>query len=73
MLKICQHFLPIKCRLSIYFAFVYTYLVNPIQFWGDACKKYMQSSLIFQKACIRFKGGAKDSAHCKPIVKRLNL
>ena len=41
LIKYFRNFLSIKCLVSLYYALVYLYIQNNIEFCGTACAKYM--------------------------------
>jgi hypothetical protein len=73
MLKRCYYIFPRSCLLSLYYAFVYPFITNGIEFWGQAADYRLKPVRIAQKSCIRIIGNANARAHCLPIAKRLNL
>ncbi len=73
MLKLARSFLPNICLLSIYYSFVYPYLINAIEFWGNTFKKYIHPIEVLQKSCIRILGNVSFYTSCKPVAKQLSL
>ena len=41
LIKCARNFLPIKCLVSLHYSFVYPYIQNGIEFYGTACKNYV--------------------------------
>jgi hypothetical protein len=52
LIKKCSHFMPSECLIQMYCAFIYCYLYYAIEFWGIACKKYLNPILVSQKRAI---------------------
>ena len=69
MLRRCCKLLPSDCLLSIYYAFVYSYLSYGIQFWGSSTENNLDLLRVSQKACIRKIVNANHLAHTAPIAK----
>ena len=53
LIKFCCKVLPHKCLLSMYYSFVYSYLVYGIEHWGCVGKTLFKDTVHLQKKCIR--------------------
>ena len=73
MIKCARNFLPISCLLSLYYSFVYPYIQNSIEIYGNACKKYVDKLKLIQKSCIKPMLFAKSTVHCMPLAKHLHI
>ena len=73
MIKCARNFLLISCSLSLYYLFVYSYIQNSIEIYGNACNKYVDELKIIQKSCIRAMLFAKSTVHCMPLAKYLHI
>lgn len=73
LLKFCKSFLPQKCLLSMYYAFVYPYLIYGLEHWGCASKTLLINTTVLQKKCIRLLSNADMYAHVAPLAKSANL
>ena len=73
LIKKCSHFMPSECLIQMYYAFIYCYLYYGIEFWGVACKKYLNPILVLQKRAIRLIAHASTDEHCLPIASTLGI
>ena len=49
MLKVCSHLIPLNCRIQIYFAFAYPFVMYGVECWGSTYSKYITPIIILQK------------------------
>ena len=58
--------------ISLYYSFVYPYLICCNHVWGLACETYMNTLFLLQKRIIRIIAGVNRS-HIDPIFKQVKL
>ena len=59
--------------VTLYYSFVYPYLINCNHVWGLACKPYMKTFVLLQKRIIRIIAGVSRRSHTDPISNELKL
>ena len=59
--------------VTLYYSFVYPYLIYCNHVWGLACKTYMKTLVLLQKRIIRIIAGVSRRSHTDPIFNELKL
>ena len=59
--------------VTLYYSFVYPYLIYCNHVWGLACKTYMKNLALLQKRMIRIIAGVSRRSHTYPIFNELRL
>ena len=59
--------------LSLYYSFIYPYLIYCNHVWGCACKTHVKPLVTLQKKAIRIISGVKPKTHTDPLFKQMNL
>ena len=59
--------------ISLYYSFVYPYMIYCNHVWGNTCKSNMNSLVLLQKKIIRIVCGVKPKEHTDPLLKKLKL
>ena len=68
-----RKYLMKETLISLYYFFVYPYLIHCNHVWGLACKTYMNTLFLLQKRIIRIIAGVNRRYHTDPIFKELKL
>ena len=68
-----RKYLMKETLISLYYSFVYPYLIYCNHVWGLACKTYMNTLFLLQKRIIRIIAGVNRRSHTDPIFKGLKL
>ena len=66
-----KKYLMKEILISLYYSFVYPYLIYCSHVWGLACKTYMITLFLLQKRIIRIIAGVNRRSHTDPIFKKL--
>ena len=72
LLKV-RRYLMKETLISLYYSFVYPYLIYCNHVWGLACKTHMNTLFLLQKRIIRIIAGVNRRSHTDPIFKELKL
>ena len=72
LLKV-RRYLMKETLISLYYSFVYPYLIYCNHVWGLACKTHMNTLFLLQKRIIRIIAGVNRGSHTDPIFKELKL
>lgn len=72
LLKKC-FYLPKNCLLTMYYSFIYPYLIYGIEFWGCACQSYLHKLIVLLKSCVRLIAHVPALTHCAPLARNLGL
>ena len=72
LLKV-RRYLMKETLISLYYSFVYPYLIYCNHVWGLACKTHMNTLFLLQKRIIRIITGVNRRSHTDPIFKELKL
>ena len=72
LLKV-RRYLTKEALISLYYSFVYLYLIYCNHVWGLACKTHMNTLFLLQKRIIRIIAGVNRRSHTDPIFKELKL
>ena len=67
MLSKLKHFIPSSVLVNIYNALITPYLTYGLIFWGNACKTYLDKTLILQKRALRLILSANRQDHAIPL------
>ena len=59
--------------ISLYYSFVYPYLIYCNHVLGLACKTYMNTLFLLQKRMIKIAAGVNRRSHTDPLFKELKL
>ena len=65
--------LNVSTIVSLYYAFIYPYLMYCIEVWGGALSSYKDVLIKIQKKIVRVMVSASYYAHTSPIFKKLNI
>ena len=57
--------------ISLYYSFVYQYMIYCNHVWGNTCKSNMNSLILLQKKIIRIICGVKPKEHTDPLLKKI--
>ena len=68
MLKVCSHLILLNCRIQIYFAFAYPFVMYGVECWDSTYSKYIMPIVILQKKIIRLIYGLSWYSHCAPYA-----
>ena len=67
MLSKLRHFIPSSVLVNIYNALITPYLTYGLIVWGNACKTYLDKTLILQKRALRLILSANRQDHAIPL------
>ena len=70
MLKVCSLLIPLNCRIQIYFAFAYPFVMYGVECWGSTYSKYIMPIVILQKKTIRLIYGLLVFTLCSLCVSK---
>ena len=59
--------------ISLYYSFIYPYLIDCNHVWGLACKTHLDSLIKLQKGAIRIIVGVHSRTHTEPLFQKLKL
>ena len=59
--------------ISLYYSFIYPYLIYCNHVWGLACKTHLDSFIKLQKRAIRIIVGVHPTTHTEPLFQKLKL
>ena len=59
--------------ITLYYSFVYPYLIYCNHVWGLSCQTYIKTLILLQKRIIRIIAGISRRAHTDPIFNQLKL
>ena len=69
LLKKFEKCLNSDTLISLYFSFVYPYMIYCNHVWGNTCKSNMHSLVLLQMKIIRIICGVKPKEHTGPLLK----
>ena len=73
IIKKVRKYLNSETLISLYYSFIYPYLIYCNQVWGNTCKSNMNSVVLLQKKIIRIICGVKPREHTDPLYIKLKL
>ena len=59
--------------ISLYYSFIYPYMIYCNHVWGLACKTHLDYLIKLQKRVIRIIAGVHPRTHTEPLFRKLNL
>ena len=59
--------------ISLYYSFIYPYMIYCNHVWGLACKTHLDCLINLQKRVIRIIAGVHPTTHTEPLFQKLNL
>ena len=68
-----RKFLNNESLRSLYFAFIYPYLMDCNHIWGNACSVYLNKLNVLQKKVVRIMAGVKPRASTANLFDNLNI
>ena len=72
-LKKVRKYLNSETLISLYYSFIYPYLIYCNHVWGNTCKSNMNSVVLLQKKIIRIICGVKPREHTDTLYIKLKL
>ena len=73
IIKNVRKYLNSKTLISLYYYFIYPYLIYCNHVWGNTCKSNMNSVVLLQKKIIRIICWVKSREHTDPLYIKLKL
>ena len=73
IIKKVRKYLNSDTLISLYYSFIYPYLIYCNHVWGNTCKTIMNSLVSLQKKIIRIICGVRPREHTDPLFKRLKF
>ena len=73
IIKKVRKYLNSDTLISLYYSFIYPYLIYSNHVWGNTCKTIMNSLVLLQKKIIRIICGVRPREHTDPLFKRLKF
>ena len=68
-----RHYLSKQCLVSLYYSFIYPYLIYCNHIWGTAYVSNLSRLTILQKKAVRIICHAKFRSHSDPLFRNLGL
>ena len=68
-----RRYLNRDSSLSLFYSFIYPYLIYCNHVWGAAAKTHTRTLCTLQKRAVRIISGVKPRTHSDPLFKELNL
>ena len=68
-----RNILPLRSLKTLYFSFIYPFLIYCNHVWGSACITTLYPIVIKQKQCMRIITRSKYLEHTNPIFEKLDL
>ena len=68
-----RRFLNKDSLLSLYYSFIYPYLIYCNHVWGTACKSYLKTVITLQKRVVRIIAGVKPRTHTALLFTKYKL
>ena len=73
IIKKARKFLKKESLLSLYYSFIYPYLIYCNHVWGNACKSYLKTLVVLQKKVVRIIAGVQPMIHTESLFIQINL
>ena len=73
ILSKARNYLDRTTMKTLYYSFVYPYLLYNIEVWGNAANRYIEPLFRRQKRAVRIIIGARKHAHTAPIFSELKI